>query len=373
MSKWHVYVAIIVLVVAVASVGIYYWFFRAPEKPLEPMTLRVGHLLADELHQPGWCVAEEIGYMEDEGFEAVHSEYIHGPDEMTHFAAGELDVAYVGAAPFLSARAGEIDIIAVASSNTEGSSIVVAEEITSVTDLNGKTVGSPGLGTIQDYMLTRVEEQYGIEFDHFVATVTLLIQHFEAGDIVGYIAWEPHATEAVVEGIRGAHILLTSHDILPGHQCCVLAVRGDWIREAPHIVRRIVRWHMKAHKWVLDHPDDAEGIMADYSGLPTDLIKAAHPIVKHPYPPYVDLPSCKIMAEGLIETGKIKSEIIPNVDEFVNESINNSFVEELDEELRPLTLQIFYEIEFSARLEVSSSALLSKKVPKFQNVKRDQK
>lgn len=367
MSRLRVYAAIVIIVVAVASTGAYYWLSRASEKPFKPMSLRVGHLLADELHQPGWCIANEMGYIEDEGFEAVHGEYINGPDEMMHFAAGELDVAYVGAAPFLSARAGGVDIIAVASSNTEGSSIVAAEEITTVSDLNGKTVGSPGLGTIQDYMLTRVEEQYGINFDHYIATVTLLIQHFAARDIDAYIAWEPHATQAVVEGIRGAHTLLTSHEILPGHQCCVLAVRGDWVREAPHIVRRVVRWHMKAQKWVLEHPSDAEEIMASYSGLPINLIKEARPIVQHPYPPYVDLPSCKIMIEGLIATNKIKNETVPDVDEFLNESIDNSFVEDLDKELRPPTLQSSYKIGFAPlKFEVPPLALTCKSTPKFR-------
>ncbi len=366
MFRLRIYLSIIILVLVVASTGAYYWFIRAPEKPLQSMTLRVGHLLADELHQPGWCVAKEMGYFMDEGFEVVHSEYIHGPEEMEHFAAGELDVAYVGAAPFLTARAGGVNIIAVASSNIEGSSIVVAKEIKEVMDLNGKNIGSPGIGTIQDYMLSRIEEKYRIRFTHFYATVTDLIIYFQKGEIDGYIAWEPHATRAVVEGVRSAYALLTSHEILPGHQCCVLAVRGDWVREATYIVRRIVRWHMKVHRWVLEHPIDAETTIAKYSGLPVDLVKAAYTIVKHPYPPYVDLPSCKIMTEGLITTGKIKSEKVPNIGEFIKESIDNSFVEDLNEELRPPMLQSSYKIAMALlKLEISTYVLIFKSVKKF--------
>jgi len=57
-----------------------------PSLSLTP--LRVGHLVADELHQPGWCVAEERGFIRAEGFRAIHSEYIHGPQEMEHFGWG---------------------------------------------------------------------------------------------------------------------------------------------------------------------------------------------------------------------------------------------------------------------------------------------
>ena len=335
---------IIVLVVTGASAGAFYWLCRTPERSPGLMSLRVGHLLADQLHQPGWVVAKEENYFADEGFEVVHREYSYGSVEMEHFAAGELDVAYVGAVPFLTARAARVDVIAVASSNTEGSSLVVAEEIQNVTDLDGKTIGSPGIGSIQDYMLDRVMATYNVTFSVHRASVILLKEKLSTGEIDGYIAWEPHATRAVVEEIRGAHTLLTSYDILEGHQCCVVAVRGDWVREAPYIVRRIIRWHMKAMRWVLENSSRAEDLIADYSGS-IELVEAAHPIVKHPYPPLVHVNSCKIMLQGQIDAGKIKSEDVPNIDEFLSEAIDNSFVEDLHEELRPLmSLGSYHEI-----------------------------
>ena len=95
-------------------------------------------------------------------------------------SAGELDAAYVGAAPFLVARASGVGIVAVASSNTEGSSLVVTYEIRSITDLHDMKVGSPGMGTIQDYMLTQVEK-LSIRVTHVYAKVTDLILYFEKG------------------------------------------------------------------------------------------------------------------------------------------------------------------------------------------------
>lgn len=359
MKRSLVALMVAAIIIVIIAAGVYYSLYLVPAGPPRLMKLRVGHLLADQLHQPGWVVAKEKNYFADEGFEVVHSEYPYGSVEMEHFAAGELDVAYVGAVPFLSARAAGVDIIAVASSNTEGSSLVVAEEIKNVTDLDGKTVGSPGIGSIQDYMLDRVKAMYNITFSVDRAAVTLLIQKFENGEIDGYIAWEPHATRAVVEGIRGAHILLTSHDILAGHQCCVVAVRGDWVREAPHIVRRIIRWHMKAMRWMLEHPEEAEILIANYSGLSIELVRAAHPIVKHPYPPLVDVPSSRIMLEGQIVAGKIKSEDVPDIDEFLNVGINNSFVEDLDEELRPPTSLVSYYEIWGLALKAKVSMLLS--------------
>ena len=325
--NWMLVAALTVAALVVLSSS--YLFQLIGPSPRENKLLRVGHLVADELHQPGWCAAQELGFISEEGFEPVNSEYMNGPAEMEHFAAGELDVAYVGAAPFLTARAAGVDIVAVASSNTEGSSIVAGQEIRGVPDLNGKRVGSPGIGTIQDYILTRVEETHGVSFTHFYAKITDLILYFERGEIDAYIGWEPHPTRAVVEGIRGAHTLLTSHEILPGHQCCVLAVRGDMVRNSPEVVASIVRWHVKAQRWVLDHPDTAEEIIANYSGLSVNLIHAAHPVVQHNYPPYLDLTSMRIMLEGLMASGKIDPKDVPDLDSFLNQAVDNSFVTSL--------------------------------------------
>ena len=139
--KLKIYVITVILSFMVLVVGL--WSYRASQPSLLLAPLRVGHLVVDELHQPGWCVAEERGFIKAEGFRAIHSEYIHGPQEMEHFGAGELDVAYVGAAPFPVARASGVGIVAVTSSNTEGSSLVVANDIHNISDLQGMKIGSP--------------------------------------------------------------------------------------------------------------------------------------------------------------------------------------------------------------------------------------
>jgi len=92
------------LMIVLLVLGLYYSLYVLDVSP-ESNKLRVGHLLADQLHQPGWVIADEMNYFAEEGFDVIHSEYPYGSIEMEHFAAGELDVAYVGVVPFLSARA----------------------------------------------------------------------------------------------------------------------------------------------------------------------------------------------------------------------------------------------------------------------------
>jgi len=347
------------LMIVLLVLGLYYSLYVLDVSP-ESNKLRVGHLLADQLHQPGWVIADEMNYFAEEGFDVIHSEYPYGSIEMEHFAAGELDVAYVGVVPFLSARAAGVDIIAIASSNTEGSSLVVAQEIQNVQDLTGKTIGSPGIGSIQDYMLDKIMADYNVTFNVHRASVTLLKEKFSMGEIDGYIAWEPHATRAVLENIREAHVLFTSNEILEGHQCCVVAVRGDWVREKPDVIEKIIKIHTKSMKWVLEHSEEAQNLIASYSGLSIELIEAAYPIVQYPYPPFVDVESCKVMLQGQIDAGKIKGEDVPNIDEFIMKALDNSFVEMFENESTTL-------ISLGSKVNISEPELIIECLSLIQN------
>lgn len=83
-SKTHAITATLTFVVRVVGL----WSYSVPPPSLSLTPLRVGHLVADELHQPGWCVAEERDFIRAEGFRAIHSEDIHGPQKMEHFGWG---------------------------------------------------------------------------------------------------------------------------------------------------------------------------------------------------------------------------------------------------------------------------------------------
>ncbi|HQQ25458.1 MAG TPA: hypothetical protein PLR51_04170, partial [Methanomassiliicoccales archaeon] len=53
------------------------------------------------------------------------------------------------------------DIRIVAQANVEGSAIIVNPEILSIEDLAGKTIGTPGPGSIQHLMLLAFAQEYG--------------------------------------------------------------------------------------------------------------------------------------------------------------------------------------------------------------------
>jgi len=286
--------------------------------------LHFGYLVADQLHEPGPMIMKEKGYLKEEGFDVKWSEFLAGAYAMQHFSAGEVDAVTCGAVPVMIARGAGTDVVMLASSNTEGSAIVVLPEINSIKDLDGQKLGTPGLGSIQDAMVTMVEKKYGVRIRHVPIKVSDMPIYLSKKEIKGFIAWEPHCGRAVDMGY--GKIMLTSQDILPGHQCCVLAVQGKIIRENPDKVKRIMRAYLKAMRFMRDHRDESVKMMIKYTGLSESIVKEALPRVKHSHPPYVDVPSLKVMGETLLASGKIQKKKVPDLNKLIAEVYNDSFL-----------------------------------------------
>jgi len=88
--------------------------------------------------------------------------YASGGAIMDAFKGGYIDIGYLGAAPVLlkSINAG-VEVTILCRANSEGSAIIVGDEISDFADLNGKIVGVPGTATIQYLMLLYYAHELG--------------------------------------------------------------------------------------------------------------------------------------------------------------------------------------------------------------------
>jgi len=288
--------------------------------------LHFGYLVADQLHSPGPMIMKEKGFLKEEGFEVKWSEFLAGAYAMQHFSAGEVDVVSCGAVPMMIARGSGTNVVMIASANTEGSALVVVPEVKAVKDLQGQKVGSPGLGSIQDAMLSMVERQHNIRILHVPIKVSDMPIYLNKKEIKGFISWEPHCSRAVDMGY--GKILLTSHDMLPNHQCCVVAVQGKMIKENPAKVKRILKAYLRALDYANKNREETVKLMAKYTNLSDAVVKAALPIVKNPYPPFVDKESLKVMGQLLMDTGKIEKDKVPDLNKLIGEVYNETFLKE---------------------------------------------
>jgi len=138
--------------------------------------VRVGFLKSD-IHELAQWVAQNrtVGggaksLFETYGVKVVNASavggYSSGPEEMDKFAAGEVDIGYLGCAPAIQKHLNaQVHTVIVAQANSEGSAIVVeaGAGIESIDDLQNKTIAVPSTGAIQFVLLKRAITEEGLE------------------------------------------------------------------------------------------------------------------------------------------------------------------------------------------------------------------
>jgi len=285
-----------------------------------------GYLVADQLHNPAPMIMKEFKLLEKQGLKVKWGEFLAGAYLMQHLASGEVDFGTCGAVPTMITRGRGVNVVILAGSNTEGSSVIVKDSIKTVKDLDGKAIGTPGIGSIQDAMISDIARKNNIKIRHKYMKVSDMPVFLKKGEIDGFIAWAPHPARAVSFGY--GHILLTSANMMAGHQCCVLVAKGQLLKQKPGVVRKVVAAYMEAFDWFRKHRNQAIAMMAKRTGMDEKMIRAALKSVKHPYPPYADVASMKVMAEGLIKGGKILPGAVKNLDQFVKGLYHPEFLED---------------------------------------------
>ena len=98
-----------------------------------------------------------------------------GAPEMQAMLAGDLDFAYVGAAPFVTAAATGLDAKIIASAQTQGSSVVLKTglEYSEPSDLKGLSIATYPAGTIQDTILRTWLREQGMDPDKDVKIIAM--------------------------------------------------------------------------------------------------------------------------------------------------------------------------------------------------------
>jgi sulfonate transport system substrate-binding protein len=290
------------------------------EKP----PIRIGYLQADIHHLACW-VAIEKGFYKAEGLKVeVAGIFRAGPEEMSAFAAGALDMGYVGEAPATTAVAnGAARVTVVAQVNTEGSALVVGKHgpVRTVTDLKGKRPAIPGVSTVQDFLLKKALVQNQVPLGE-VKTMVLkppeMIGTLREKDIDAFIAWEPYPAKAQTMGV--GRVLLYSGQIWKDHPCCVLVADNKFLEQRPEDVKAMVRAHVRANQFIKAHPEQARKIGERYTGMDAATVALAMKNVKYTYD--ISVAGEKEYVEFLAKLGYIKvSDSQAFIDRFLNREI----------------------------------------------------
>lgn len=273
-KRTAIIVAGIVIAVIVIGIGAY---FIMPQ----PVTIRIGyqpntHQIAHMTAMEKECWGHDLAKF---GVEKVTDhEFIGGAPEMTAMMAGEIDIAYVGATPPLSAIDKGLDAKIVACVQTNGSALALKPELarnyTGPEDLKGLKIGIIPTTSIQEAILTKWLMDNGID-PKDVEMISMgggdAVTTIGAGAIDG--AFVHHPYPAIMEMEGSGKVVVNSGEMWPNHACCCLLVSGKLIKEQPDLVEQVIRTHINATKYNIAHPDEAAEICAKKLGWDVDKIE----------------------------------------------------------------------------------------------------
>jgi len=277
-NKFKITLAAVLLIIVMGFVYIYHLNLRSPTKEIiirftyQPSTHHIAAFLVLHYH---WIeeAAAELGYK----VKIVEECYGSGPPQMERFAAGAIEVAYVGATPVISEvgaalAKGYPKAVIVAAVNLQGSALAMRPDFKyeNPQSLRGATVGTFPPGSIQDTILKDWLGRNGLSYgppgatgvDVYIrpADPRELITLLESRMVDGIFTPSPSPELCELKGI--GKIVLTSADMVPNHPCCVLALRDSFIKEYPDMAEIIVKCHIKAERFIIQNRTEAVNVAA---------------------------------------------------------------------------------------------------------------
>ena len=257
---------IAIVIIALVAVGAYF----ATSGGSSDNVVRIGHLPSD--HDTALFVAQEKKMFEDQGLTVELTQFNNGGDLMTAMASGKVDVGYVGISPVLSSVEKGVPVKIISAAQTEGSGIIISNHsgINAAADLSGKNVATPGEASIQYALLSYYLKNNGLAMDKVNASAMKtpsINDAINANTLDAGVTFQPFVSTSESNGNK---VLATSHDILPGHPCCVVVASQDLIDKKPDTVKDIVAIHENATKFINDNVKNNPSEVVKL--LPSDIV-----------------------------------------------------------------------------------------------------
>src|SRR6266702_3374344 len=239
-----------------------------------PVTVRLG-FLSNITHAPALIAMKEGFFTTALGSAGTlkATAFSAGTEETTAILSGQLDAAYVGPNPAITAWQKSSDIQIISGAATGGASVVVKKGITSASQLKGKSLATPSLGNTQDVALRYWLKQHGVATtttgggDAFIKPTkpnSAAVLQFKSGQIAGGSEPAPYDVQMVSDG---GTVLLSEPGVTT-----LLVVTQSFLSAHPAIVADLVKAQVQANDFIKSSPAaaqaDANAELASYTGKP---------------------------------------------------------------------------------------------------------
>jgi len=221
---------------------------------------RLGVAVEFNTHAACAYIALEKGWYRDEGIELnAFDSYVTGVALASALARGDIQVAYICAAPAIITKSRGVPIKIVSGTHRYGYSIVAKPEIKNISDLEGKRIGCVKEGSPNDLLLQLTIHRFNLtNIDIRRMDPPKQIVALASGQIDAAFLPEHYATLAESQGF---HTIARSQDIWPNMLGSVLVVKEDLIRNRPEIVQKVVEISEKGTKFSRESPHEASELV----------------------------------------------------------------------------------------------------------------
>ncbi|MBN9263927.1 MAG: hypothetical protein BGN89_11080 [Alphaproteobacteria bacterium 64-6] len=296
-------------------------------------TIRLADQNGSEVDYAAVWVAELNGYYQEEGIKIDRKTYANGPSALLDIK--NLDAVMAAIVPFMQyvARGGDLRIVM---SVTKGNAPIIGKkQYKSVKELDGKKVGTPGLGTIHDAVLSYIQRSQNIKFQHVPAKITDVAIMIQKGEVEAFIGWEPASAAAVAKAPDLLHYIQRMPPI-PNSESLQLAFTPEYAKQNPETVQKFVRATLRGIQWIKANGDQktAELVskkMNDPSSLPINLDALKSVDLTQPR---LDMASTRLWMTTIAQQGKIPEDLVKDVDGWIGKYLDYSFLEKAEASLK---------------------------------------
>lgn len=296
-------------------------------------TVRFGDQTGSEVDYAAIWAADINSFYKDEGIQLERKTYANGPAALLDL--NNLDAVTAAIVPYMlfAARGGEVTMVM---STTKGNAPIVGKkQYTSVKQLAGKNVGTPGIGTIHDAVLGYIEESQDFKVNHVPAKISDVAIMIETGEVEAFIGWEPASASAIAQAPDLLHYIQQLPPI-PNAESLELAFRPAYIKSNPDTVVKFIRATLRGIAWIKSNGSEKTAQllakkMNDPNSYKVNLNALGSVDVTQPR---IDMPSTRIWLNAIAKQGKISEDLVKDVDGWVMKYVDYSFLNKAEASLK---------------------------------------
>lgn len=298
-------------------------------------TVRLADQPGAEVDYGAVWVAEGLGYYDKEGIRIDRKTYANGPAALLDMPSGSVDAVMAAIAPFMQfvARGGDLRMVM---SLTKGNAALVGlKKYTSYKELDGKKVGTPGIGTIHDAILGYAEQTQGFKVQRVFGKITDISVMIDKGEVEAFIGWEPASALAIAQSDKIHYIQQLPP--IKNAESLELAFSPKFLKEHPDVVVKFVRATLRGIDYIKTQPKEK---VAEILAKKMNDYPKAVPVVLNAMgsvdltEPKIDMPSTRIILQTIAKQGKIPADLVKDVDGWVGKYVDYSYLEKAQASLK---------------------------------------